>query len=137
MDAAEDQKKAVLAFRKGWKTAPWVPISKMQAYSARPRPVKGPLLVSNTTIPSPGSEEGENIRSKLWHLYQSKSEGVEKLDPPAPCADYKAEWLGVRKDVKDHKAPQPDVTEQEKFRSIEQHTTNDVTLFYIPGGAWL
>ncbi|PLB50907.1 alpha/beta-hydrolase [Aspergillus steynii IBT 23096] len=136
MDTAEDQKKAVLAFRKGWKTAPRVPISKMQAYSARPRPVKGPLLVSNTTIPRPGSEEGENLRSKLWHLYQSKSEGVEKLDPPAPCSDYKAEWLGVRNDVKNHKAPQPEGTEQEKFNGIEQHATNDVTLFYVPGGAW-
>ncbi|KAI9035187.1 alpha/beta-hydrolase [Aspergillus affinis] len=136
MDAAEDQKKAVLAFRKGWKTAPWVPISKMQAYSARPRPVKGPLLVSNTTIPCPASEEGENLRSKLWHLYQSKSEGVEKLDPPAPCSDYKAEWLGVRNDVMDNKAPRQDGTKQERFRRIEQHTTNDVTLFYIPGGAW-
>ena len=137
MDTAEAQKKAVLAYRKGWKTAPWMPISKMQAYSARPKAVKGPLLVSNVTIPRPSPEEGENLRSKLWDLYQSKSEGVEKLDPPAACADYRAEWIGFRNDVKDPKAPQPDGTEQERFLDIQQHITNDVTLFYISGGAWL
>ncbi|KAE8402408.1 alpha/beta-hydrolase [Aspergillus pseudonomiae] len=136
MDTAEAQKKAVLAYRKGWKTAPWMPISKMQAYSARPKAVKGPLLVSNVTIPRPSPEEGENLRSKLWDLYQSKSEGVEKLDPPAACADYRAEWIGFRNDVKDPKAPQPDGTEQERFLDIQQHITNDVTLFYISGGAW-
>ncbi|KAE8422516.1 alpha/beta-hydrolase [Aspergillus pseudocaelatus] len=136
MDVADAQKKAVLAYRKGWKSAPWMPISKMQAYSARPKPVKGPLLVSNVTIPRPSPKEGENLHSKLWDLYQAKSEGVEKLDPPAPCADYKAEWLGFRNDVKDPNAPQPYGADQKIFSDIEKHATNDVTLFYISGGAW-
>lgn len=62
---------------------------------------------------------------------------MEKLDPPAPCASYDGEWIGVRKDVKDPKAPQPDVSEQEKFNGIQQNRQNDITLFYLSGGAWL
>jgi hypothetical protein len=137
MDTAEGQKKAVLAFRKGFKSAPWVPISKMQAQSFRERPLKGSVLVSKVEIPRPDADEGEALRNKLWDLYNAKSEGVEKLDPPAPCASYTGEWIGVRKDVKDPNAPQPDMNAQEVFDAIQQNSTSDVSLFYLSGGAWL
>ncbi|KAL1984559.1 hypothetical protein VTN96DRAFT_9059 [Rasamsonia emersonii] len=129
MDAAEGQKKAVLGFRAAFKSAPWIPISKMQAQSFRERPLKGPILVSKVKIPRPNDEEEEALRSKLWDVFKSKSEGVEKLDPPAPCASsYDGEWIGVRRDVKDPKAPPPDVSEQEKFHGIQQNRQNDITL---------
>lgn len=138
MDTAEGQKKAVLDFRAAFKSAPRIPISKMQAQSFRERPLKGPILVSKVKIPRPNDEEGEALHSKLLDVFKAKSEGVEQLDPPAaPCASYDGEWIGVRKDVKDPKAPQPDVSEREKFNGIQQNRQNDITLFYVSGGAWL
>jgi hypothetical protein len=127
-----------LSYRKAWKNAPWVPISKIQAQSFRERPLKGPIVVSKVTIPRPKETEGEFLRSRLWDLFKSKSEGTEKLDPPAPCSTYHGEWIGVRKGIQDPRAPQqPNLTEQEKFNLIENHRQNDLILFYLSGGAWL
>ncbi|KAL3473416.1 alpha/beta-hydrolase [Aspergillus californicus] len=136
MDTAEGQKEAVLAFRKGFRSAPWVTISKMQSQSFRERPLKGPVLVSKVNIPRPDTGEEEDLRSGVWSIYQAKSEGVEKLDPPAPCSNYKGQWIGSRRDVKDPKAPQLDLSEHETFDVIQENTTNDMTLFYLSGGAW-
>ncbi|RAL01116.1 alpha/beta-hydrolase [Aspergillus ibericus CBS 121593] len=132
MDTIQGQKEAVVTFRKGFKSAPWVPISTMQAQSFRERPLKGPVLVSKIEIPRPDQGE-EALRTQLWDLYKAKSKGGEKLDPPAPCASYKGEWIGV---MKDGNAPLPDMSEHERFKAIEQNSTSDVTLFYLSGGAW-
>jgi len=109
----------------------------MQALSFRERPLKGPVVVSKVTVTRPSDEEGETLRSTLWELYQSKSEGIEKLDPPAPCTSCDGEWIGVRRDVKEPKVLPSDMSEQEKFESIQRNRQNDSTLFYISGGAWL
>jgi hypothetical protein len=122
MDSAASQKNAILDFRKAFKSAPWIPISKIQAQSFRERPLKGPILVSKVNITRPNEEEGEALRSRLWEVYQSKSEGIENLDPPASCASYDGEWIGVRQDVKDPKAPQPDMSEQEKYKVFSRIT---------------
>ncbi|KAL2005887.1 hypothetical protein VTN00DRAFT_10380 [Thermoascus crustaceus] len=53
MDTAESQKKAVLGFRKAFKSAPWIAISKMQAQSFRERPLKGSILVSKVKMRRP------------------------------------------------------------------------------------
>ena len=137
MDDPETQRKVVLGFRKAFKSAPWIPISQMQAHSFRERPLKGPILVSKIKIPCPNEEEEEALRSKLWNVYKATSEGVEKLDPPAPCVPYNGEWIGVQKDVKDPKAPQPEISDQEKFQRIQQNADNDMTIFYLSGGAFL
>ncbi|KAJ5088110.1 alpha/beta-hydrolase [Penicillium angulare] len=136
MDQPEYQKKVVLGFRKAWKAAPWIPISQMQAHSFRERPLKGPILVSKVDMPAPNEEEGEALRSQLWGHFQATSEGIEKFDPIAPCVSYKGEWIGVRKDVKDPKTSHPDISEQEKFRQIQQNVDNDKTIFYLCGGAF-
>ncbi|KAJ5538232.1 alpha/beta-hydrolase [Penicillium frequentans] len=136
MDDSETQKQVILGFRKAFKSAPWIPISQMQAHSFRERPLKGSILVSKLKIPCPAGEEEEALRSRLWDVYKATSEGVEKLDPPAPCISYNGEWIGVRKDVKDLKAPQPDISDQEKFQSIQQNVDNDMTIFYLAGGAF-
>ncbi|PWY95177.1 alpha/beta-hydrolase [Aspergillus sclerotioniger CBS 115572] len=133
MDTIQGQKEAVATFRKQFKSAPWIPISTMQAQSFRERPLKGPILVSKIEIPRPDQEEGEALRSQVWDLYKAKSRGGEKLDPPAPCASYKGEWIGV---MKDGNAPSPDMSEHERFKAIEQNSPSDVTLFYLSGGAW-
>jgi hypothetical protein len=137
MDTPQGQKNAVLAFRKAFKSAPWVPVSKMQAQSFHERPVKGPIVVSKVQIPRPAKEEGESLRRKVCNAFRSKAEGLEKLDPPAACSSYDGEWIGVRKACKTMQDSQDNMTDQEKFNVIEQNRQNDLTLFYLSGGAWL
>jgi hypothetical protein len=137
MDTAEGQKQAVLDFRKAFKGAPWIPISQMQTQSFREKPLRGPILSSRVRIPCPHEDEEGSLRSKLWDLYKYRCEGIEQLDPPAPCSNYQGEWIGVRKDVKDRNTLQPILSEYEKFKEIQRNTPGDVTLFHITGGAWL
>ncbi|KAJ0424826.1 alpha/beta-hydrolase [Aspergillus carlsbadensis] len=136
MNTAQGQVKAVLAFRKGFKSAPRVPISEMQAQSFRERRVKAPTLISNIEIPCPDPAEDEALRDWLWSLYKAKGEGLEKLDPPLPSVSYKGEWIGVENEVKDSGSLQPSVGEHETFKAIQASSTSDVTLFYLSGGAW-
>ncbi|KAJ5638270.1 alpha/beta-hydrolase [Penicillium lividum] len=136
MNDPEAQKKAVLSFRKAFKSAPWLPISHIQKQSFRERPLKGPIIVSRIEIPRPNDEEDERIRSKLWDLYTTTSEGHERLDAPSPCCSYVGEWIGIRKDA-DTTAPQLNMSEKEKFRDIEQNTDNDSVIFFLFGGAFL
>jgi hypothetical protein len=60
MEGSEDQKSAVLSYRKAWKNAPWVPISKIQAQKFRERPLKGPIVVSKVIIPRPKETEASS-----------------------------------------------------------------------------
>ncbi|KAJ5772592.1 alpha/beta-hydrolase [Penicillium odoratum] len=131
----EAQKKAVLSFRKAFKSAPWLPISQIQKQSFHERPLKGPIIVSKIEIPRPNDEEEECIRSKLWDLYTATSEGIEKLDAPTPCCSYMGEWIGIRKDA-DTTTPQLNMSEKEKFRGIEQNAANDTVIFFLFGGAF-
>lgn len=136
MDTPQGQKNAVLAFRKAWKSAPWIPISKMQALSFRERPLKGSIVVSKVQIPRPAEGEAESLRLKVWNAFKSRAEGIEKLDPPAACSTYDGEWIGVRNASKTTQDSQVNMTDQEKFNLIEQNRLNDLTLFYLSGGAW-
>lgn len=61
---------------------------------------------------------------------------MEELDPPAACSSYDGEWIGVR-NVQDPHVPRTDINDQEKFNLIEQNRRNDLTLFYLSGGAFL
>jgi hypothetical protein len=136
MDTPQGQKNAVLAFRKAFKSAPWIPISKMQEQSFRERPLKGSLLVSKIQIPRLDDKGGDLLRLNVWDAFKSKAEGVEKLDPPAACSTYAGEWLGIG-DSPSTEVPQTDISDQEKFNIINQNRRNDTTLFYLSGGAWL
>ncbi|RAO68279.1 uncharacterized protein BHQ10_004291 [Talaromyces amestolkiae] len=136
MDNPQGQQKAVLAFRKAWKSAPWIPISKMQALSFRERPLEGSTVVSKVQIPRSAEEEAESLRVKVWDAFKSKAEGIEKLDPPAACSCYDGEWIGVDNERKTTRDAQDGMTEQGKYNLIEQNRRNDLTFFYLSGGAW-
>lgn len=56
-----------------------------------------------------------------------------KLDLPAACSRYDGEWIGVR----NGQASQNNMTDKETFDLIEQNRRNDLTLFYLSGGAFL
>ncbi|KAF3407780.1 hypothetical protein DPV78_000446 [Talaromyces pinophilus] len=117
-------------------SAPWIPISKMQALSFRERPLKGSIVVSKVQIPRPAEGEAESLRLKVWNAFKSKAEGIKKLDPPAACSTYDGEWVGVRNAFKTTQDSQVNMTDREKFNLIEQNRLNDLTLFYLSGGAW-
>lgn len=109
----------------------------MQALSFRERPLKGSIVVSKGQIPRPAEGLAESLRLKVWNAFKSKAEGIEKLDPPAACSTYDGEWVGVRNAFKTTQDSQVNITDREKFNLFEQNRLNDLTLFYLSGGAWL
>lgn len=94
-------------------------------------------MVSKVQIPRSAEEEAESLRVKVWDAFKSKAEGIEKLDPPAACSCYDGEWIGVDNERKTTRDAQDGMTEQGKYNLIEQNRRNDLTFFYLSGGAWL
>jgi hypothetical protein len=93
-------------------------------------------LVNKVQIPRPDDKDAESLRRKVWNAFESKAEGMEKLDSPAACSSYDWEWIAAR-NVQDPPVPQTNITDREKFNVIEQNRRNDLTLFYLSRRVWL
>ncbi|KAL2844203.1 hypothetical protein BJX68DRAFT_257170 [Aspergillus pseudodeflectus] len=112
MNTTEGQVKAILAFRKGFKSCR--PSRSVKDH------MKAPIFISKIETPTPDPTVDKALRDWLWSLYKGKSGGLEKLDPPLPS-------------VIDKDALQPSVNDHEAFKAIQTSSTSDETLLYLSG----
>lgn len=107
------------------------PSSKMQKRSMKDPGVKGQMWVSMVTMSRPAETDALNA---LLKTIEHHKEGGETYDIPELC-DIEAEWTGYRKGV-DKKAPQPAISEQEKYQKMMEEVKEDLTVLYFHGGAY-
>jgi acetyl esterase/lipase len=106
-------------------------ISKQQNDTLRDPGVKGKMWVSKVTMPAPS---GNAIRDLLFEAIDALKQENEEYSKPA-LVPVEAEWTGYRADVAEN-APEPSISEAEKYENLMKEVTNDVTLLYFHGGAY-
>jgi acetyl esterase/lipase len=106
-------------------------ISMQQRSTIQDPGVKGRMWVSRATIPAP--PEGA-IRDVLTQAIRALGTGDEEYLTPA-LAPVTAEWTGYRASVP-HNAPEPSISEADKYKCLMEETTTDVTLLYFHGGSY-
>lgn len=109
---------------------PW-PISKQQKGTLKDPGVKGRMWISRVTMPAPAEDD---LRQALFGAIDDMKEDDEAYTRPPP-QPVEAEWTGYRADVaKD--APEPSISEEEKYKNLMKEVTSDVTVLYFHGGAY-
>lgn len=106
-------------------------VSKTQHNSMRDPGIKGPIWVSKVVLPSPEID----VRNAVLHAIDELRTGDESFDIPG-IASVEAEWTGYRSGV-DKNAPQPNISETEKYHELRKESTSDTTILYFHGGAYL
>ena len=96
--------------------------------------VKGPAWVSRCTLLPP--TEADSLNSVL-EAVDTLNEGYGTYVRPESAAALETQWTGYRAGV-DEEAPEPDISEKDKYHALMKEVTSPVTIFYIYGGAfWL
>lgn len=106
-------------------------ILKTQKNSLRDPGIKGPMWVSKVTLPRPEID----VRDAVLRAIDDLKTGDETFDIPAIAA-VEAEWTAHRSGVGKH-TPQPDLSEDEKYRELRKETPSDMTILYLHGGAYM
>lgn len=109
----------------------WLSVSRRQASSALDPEAKGPVWVSRVTLPPP---EDDHARQALLGIIASLSRNSEFYTKPNP-APVKGEWVGRRRNVSPQ-APEPGITEKEKYDGLMSDVSSEVTMLYVHGGAF-
>jgi hypothetical protein len=107
-----------------------LPVSKQQEASKRDPGIKGPMWVSKVTLPAP--EDAVKV-AVIKAINELKMSGSETFEIPS-VLPVEAEWTGYRSGVNKH-APQPDLSEEEKYRELKKEAKSDMVILYIHGGA--
>ncbi|EAW09730.1 alpha/beta hydrolase [Aspergillus clavatus NRRL 1] len=107
-----------------------VPVGKQQKSSMRDPGIKGPMWVSKVTLPQPE----DDVQDAVIKAIEDLKDGDETYDIPG-VGPVEAVWTAYRRGV-DKKAPQPDVSEEEKYRLLRQETQSDMAVLYFHGGAY-
>ena len=107
-------------------------ISQAQRRSIKDPGVKGNVWVSRYTIPKP--EEDGDIRQLVFKAIDQLSEGGEVYSRPDLQPVY-TEWTGYRADAKPG-APEPAISEDEKYQELLKEVTSDTVILYFHGGAY-
>lgn len=109
---------------------PWS-ISKQQKGTLKDPGVKGRMWISRVTMPAPTEDD---LRQALFKAIDDMNEGDETYTRPT-LEPVEAEWTGYRANVaKD--APEPSISEEEKYQNLMKEVTSDVTILYFHGGAY-
>ncbi|KKA21298.1 Lipase/esterase [Rasamsonia emersonii CBS 393.64] len=109
-----------------------MPVGKQQRVLTRDPGIKGPMWVSKVTLPAPEDDVKDAVIKAIDEL---KTSGAETFEVP-PVRPVEAEWTGYRSGV-DKKAPQPNLSEEEKYRELRKESKSDMVILYIHGGALL
>jgi hypothetical protein len=107
------------------------PLAKAQEDSKRDPGIKGPMWVSKITLPEPEFD----VRDAILRAIDDLNTGDETFDVPAIAA-VEAEWTGYRSGV-GKQAPQPALSEAEKYAELRRESPSDMTILYFHGGAYL
>ncbi len=106
------------------------PLSKIQHLSLKDPGVKGPLWISRVTMPAPE----DDVRQALFRAIDGLKEGAETYTVPE-LKSVEAEWTGYRANVSAN-APEPSITEGEKYLNLMKEVSSSVTVLYLHGGAF-
>ncbi|KAL2828097.1 lipase/esterase [Aspergillus pseudoustus] len=106
-------------------------ITAQQQRTIQDRPVRGALWISHVTFPvSPG----DSVRDAALDSIQDLGNGHQEYTIP-DLEPVTAEWTGYRA-IESSNAPEPEVSEEEKYTSLMSETTSSITLLYFHGGAY-
>lgn len=108
-----------------------MPVSKQQKGSMRDPGIKGPMWVSKITLPQPEND----VQDAVFKAIEDLKQGGETYEIPG-VGPVEAEWTGHRRDV-DKNAPQPEISEEEKYRELRKEAPADMVILYFHGGAYL
>ncbi|KAL2054872.1 hypothetical protein ABVK25_004694 [Lepraria finkii] len=109
----------------------WVSVSERQESSARDPEAKGLIWVSRVTLPPP---QEDDVRQALFQTIDRLSTKSETYTKPA-SVPVEGEWVGHRHNV-DAQAPEPALTEREKYDGLMRDVSSEVTMLYVHGGAF-
>lgn len=132
MATVDEQNKLVETLCRRYLSVPWVPISRMQRESSVDVPARGSVWISRTTFFAP-TDTG--LRDALFRVCERlKDAGQSSVSASdLPLEDVVVEFIGSRAGV-DGKATEPDISEQEKLKSLERECQSSMTVLYIHGG---
>ena len=109
------------------------PISAIQGRSLRQPGTKGPFWVSHAKLLAPEPEE-----SDICYLVDSAirllGRGEKQYTIPT-IPDVEVEWMDPRPDASSVDVLHTD-TEEEKFKDINGHVKNKITIVYVFGGSF-
>ncbi|OBT92034.1 hypothetical protein VE01_10298 [Pseudogymnoascus verrucosus] len=105
-------------------------ISKQQEGTLRDPGIKGKMWVSKVAMPAPSEDA---LLDLLVSTIDALKQEDESYSRPA-LVPVEAEWTGYRADVADN-APEPSISEAEKYENMMKEVTTDVTLLYFHGGS--
>lgn len=109
----------------------WLSVSERQESSAADPEAKGPLWVSRVNLPHP---EEDDVRQALFRTIDTLSTENETYSKPA-AAPVVGEWVGQRCNV-DSGAPEPCISEEEKYSGLMRDVSSPITMLYVHGGAF-
>lgn len=108
-----------------------MPVGKQQKGSMRDPGIKGPMWVSKVTLAQPEND----VQEAVFKVIEDLKQGGETYEIPG-VGPVEAEWTGHRRDVGKNE-PQPDISEEEKFRELRKEAPADMAILYFHGGAHL
>ncbi|KAL2813519.1 lipase/esterase [Aspergillus granulosus] len=106
-------------------------ITIQQQRTIQDRPVCGAIWISRVTFPA---SLGQSVRDVVLDIIQALGNGRQEYAVP-DLGPVTAEWTGYRA-TKVANAPEPNISEEEKYRRLMNMTTSPVTLLYFHGGAY-
>ncbi|OBT57914.1 hypothetical protein VE04_03412 [Pseudogymnoascus sp. 24MN13] len=121
---------AVNIIREMLTNSPPSTISKQQEGTLKDPGIKGKMWVTKVAMPAPSEDA---LLDLLVSTIDALKQEDESYSRPA-LVPVEAEWTGYRADVADN-APEPSISEAEKFENMMKEVTTDVTLLYFHGGS--
>lgn len=111
------------------------PISKVQAMSCKPQPVKGKVWAAKATLKAPSAGD-ETLREAVFKAIDDMKTSPVNYTKPE-LVDLEVEWTGYRPNAKDDEAA-PAISEEEKYKRMmaEPTRTSETTILYVHGGAY-
>ena len=109
----------------------FLPIGVQQKQSMRDPGIKGPMWVSKVTLPAPE----DAVQDALFKAIEDLKSGGETFDVPG-VRPVEAEWTGYRSGTSKN-APQPDISEEDKYKKLQEESQSDTVILYFHGGAYL
>jgi hypothetical protein len=105
-------------------------VGTQQRRSMRDPGIKGRMWISKVELPAPEEDVRNAVVDAANELKTSESQTFEI----PPLRSVEAEWTGYRFGV-GKKAPQPDLSEEEKYKKLREESKSDMTILYLHGGA--
>ncbi|KAI9041264.1 alpha/beta hydrolase [Aspergillus affinis] len=107
-----------------------LPVGVQQKHSMGDPGIKGPMWVSKVTFPAPEDAVQDAVLKAIEHL----KTGGETFDIP-DVNPVEAEWTGYRNGVGNNE-PQPEISEEEKYKKLQEESQSDMVILYFHGGAY-